>query len=279
LIPRQATPVLFHWPFVKWLSPFLPALILIPFLLLKSNRRAGAWVMLVPFGVVAAVVLAGQLLQLRWLVRGFAMAYSYATMAGQLIPSLMAGGAGEPYLNLIMLASGLCVLCLMTYIIPTWSPLRKFPAVLALFVLPGVVTLYFLQAGDKNNKWSVPLAYAIVPLIMLTSLMLAGKWSRKRWSLVRFSILFLVCNSLLLFGLRLLYTVSFLIRQPLARPQWWSILMPRAASLWQGPTAIFAVVLPFIVTAFLSLFYRERLMAVFKVAPAPQPGQTAGSPP
>jgi hypothetical protein len=270
LSSRQATPIIFPWPFVKGLSLFLPALILVPFLLLKPNRRAGAWVILLPFGLIAAVAWVGQLKSLSWLVRGFSAAYSYHSIAGQLIPPLRAGGSGAPYLNIILLASGLCVLCLMTYAIEAWSSVRKFVAALVLFVLPGVLTLFAFQAGDDINQWAVPLVYSVVPLILLVSFILAAKWCRKRWNLLLFSMLFFCWSFLFIYGLRLLNMGSMLIRYPSMRPQWWNMI-PRVTSLyyWLGPAVLFGVVFPFILTVFLSPLFGNRLKAAFKVVRDP----------
>ena len=46
--PTEAAPVTYHWPWTRGLALFLPAIIILPFLLIKPNRRAAAWLMLIP---------------------------------------------------------------------------------------------------------------------------------------------------------------------------------------------------------------------------------------
>jgi hypothetical protein len=260
---------------VKGLALFLPALILVPFLLLKPNRRVGAWLMLIPFVLVAAAAWVGLLMRLNWLLRYFSMANSYFSYAGLIIPSLRAGSIGEPFLNVMMLASGLCVLFLMTHALPARSRIKRFVAALVLFVLPGALALFFFQRGDEGRLWGAPLAYAFVPLALLVSLMVAGRLSRKHWNPVLFTVLVFILNIVMLYALRILYFGSLMIRQPTVRPQWWSFLMPRMSSVWPGPTVLFIVTFLFILAAFMIPLFRERLKAAFKVMPAPQAEQPA----
>lgn len=68
--------------------------------------------MLAPFLLIAAIVMAEQLAAPNWIVRGFSVAGSYVMYAGQILPSpLRVSGFGEPFLYLILLASGLCAVC------------------------------------------------------------------------------------------------------------------------------------------------------------------------
>jgi len=116
--------------------------------------------MLAPFLLIAAIVMAEQLAAPNWIVRGFSVAGSYVMYAGQILPSpLRVSGFGEPFLYLILLASGLCAVCLMTFAIPAWSSAKKFLGVFALFVLPGMLTLLVFQAADEINRLGMLLAY------------------------------------------------------------------------------------------------------------------------
>lgn len=209
-------------------------------------------------------------MRLNWLMRYFSMANSHFIYAGQIIPSLSSGSIGESFLNLMMLASGLCVLCLMIHALPARSRILRFVTALVLFALPGALTLIFFQSGDEGRRWGAPLVYAFVPLALLVSLVLAGKLSRRHWNPVLFTVLVFILNIVMLYGLRILYFGSLMIRQPTLWPQWWSFLMPRMSAVWPGPTVLFIVTFLFVLAAFLIPLYRERLETAFKVIPASQ---------
>jgi MFS family permease len=237
---------MYHWPFVKVLLPFLPALILLPFLLLKPNRQAKAWLMLVPFGLIAAIVLAGQRIPLSAPADVFAYAYPYV----------------------VMLASSLCIMCLMTYAMPSWSFAKKFLAIPTLSILPGAVILFFAQGVGEALDSVMLAAYGLAPLVLLLSFTLAGRRCRERWRLRRFSLLSLVWTLLLVSALILLL-LGFAIMMRQAPPSGVTLLLQFVISLLVVAVILFIIAFPFVLTAFLSPFYRERLMAAFKVIPAP----------
>jgi len=246
-------------------------LIILPFLAIKPNRRAGIWLMLVPFVLIASILLVNQLKPIGWLSRPIAMSGSYFSYASLIIPALRGSVAVDSNLNLMMLASGLCVLCLMTFAFQGWSFIKKFLLGLALLILPGALTLLVYQSGDEVHSWGLPLAYAFLPFMILAGLAVTGKMARKHWNLVLYTILFFCWNYVFMLALRALYVGSTMIRSPSLRPQWWNMLRPRFATSWQGPTALFVVAFLFVLAAFLIPQYRERMKSVFKVVPAPQP--------
>lgn len=209
--------------------------------------------MLIPFGLVAAIAVAGQLIPLNALASAFAYAYPYA----------------------VMLASSMCMLCLAIYAVPAWSFIRKLLAIPALFILPGLLVLFFSQAEGEIQNWFIPLAYAVAPLILLVSFFLAGRHCRRRWGMGRFSVLVLAWNFLFLFGVMLLFLGYQVMRQPFMRQEWWMILMPFVILLLVAVAVLFAIAFAFILTTFLSPLYRERLIAAFGVVPALQPEQAA----
>jgi hypothetical protein len=268
--PKPAAPATFRWPWTKGVALFLPALILLPFLALKPNRRPGTWLMLIPFVLVAATVLLHQMRPASWLSRALSMANSYFMYAGMIFPALRAASPPEPYLNFMMLASGLCLLCLMLYAFPSWRAIKKLLVGLFLLVLPGVLTLLLHQRGDEGSGWGMPVVYTFLPLCMLVSLALAGRMARKRWNVMLFAVLLFGWNYLLMLALRTLYMGSALIRSPSLRPQWWDLLRPRFTS-WQGPTTLFVIPFLFVLAAFLIPSCREQMKAVFNVVTEPQP--------
>jgi hypothetical protein len=242
LSPGQSTPVIYHRPFVNALSPLLPALILLPFLLLKPNRRAAAWLVVAPFGLVVAIAVAADVMVL----------------------GRSASAPPEVYPYLATLAGSLGMLCLMTYAMPRWSPVTKSLAIPALFVLPGALVLFFGNGGGKIQNWDMPLIYGVAALVLLAGVTLAGRHCRKHWNLRRFSVLFLAWNFLFLFGFLLLLLLAFLVSmQPVPSGQWRQILMVFVVVLLLAEIVSSVLVFPFIVTAFLSPFYRDRLMAAF----------------
>ncbi|MBZ5499619.1 MAG: hypothetical protein LAP85_24740 [Acidobacteriia bacterium] len=273
MTPNQPTPVIYRWPLAKSLALFLPAVVILPFLFVKANRRAGIWLVLVPFALATAVSLVNQVRPISWISRPISYIGSYFVYASQIVPALRASFTGETYLYIIMLASGLCMLCLMAHWLARLSFFKKFLAGLVLLALPGMLTMELYQSADAVSAWGVPIAFLLVSLVVLASLSLTAKMVKKHWNILLFTVLFFCWNFIFLFVLRIAYYVSFIIRQPSVRPQWWNVLMPRLATIWQGPTTFFVLVLLFIVTAFLIPAYRERLRAVFKVAPAPPPEQ------
>jgi len=228
------------------LLPFLPAFILVPFVLLKPNRRPKAWIVLVPFCLIAAVMLAGQQLPVNAIATVFAEAYPFV----------------------VMLASSLCLLCLISYAFPGWSAARKFLAITGLYLLPGMLILFFLYAGSELQSRILASLYGLAPLFLLVSFILSGRRCRNHWHLGRFTLWFLPWNFILLFvGMLLLFGI-LVIMQPMPSP-WWSIVLPLLAITLLFEFILFLIAFPFVLTVFLSPLYRERLMAIFKVEPPP----------
>ncbi len=242
---QQPAPLMVHWPFFKVVYYFLPALILLPFLLLKPNRRLGAWLMLIPFGLIVALAAAGQQITLP----GFGNALAYAF----------------PYIA--MLGSSLCILCLILHAVPAWSFTAKLIAVPALAILPGALILFFSQGDARIEYWFIPAAYAVIPLILLVSFYLAGRLCRKHWGGVRFSLLVFLWNLLFLSGLMLLFAgYQFVrVRELPVDAGWLMILLPLIIRLGTAAIILFIIAFPFILVAFLSPLYRARLKAVFNV--------------
>ena len=231
----------------RLLLPFIPAGVVLPFLLLSSNRRLGAWSMLVPYGLVV----------------GFALLVNVAR-AGRL--ALLAPGIAREYSFAIALASSFCLLALMTYAVPGWSAIKKWLAVPVLFVVPATVVSWSLD--DDGTQ---PLVQACIALSLLISLVLAGRRSRTRWNLGRFTLGFFVWNlisNLVLFaGLRFRMVI-------IGQLQWRMFLALFVPTLVRTTGLLFVIAFPFILTAFLSKLYRERLMAAFGVAPSPPREET-----
>ncbi len=250
---KQATPVFYYWSPAKAVYRLLPALLLLPFLLLKPNRQPKAWVALIPFFAIIALASAGrQIPQV-----SLANAFSY----------------GFPYIA--MLASSLCMLCMIIHALPALSRRGKLLMLLSVFILPGMILLFFSQAEGKLENWYIPAGYAVAPLIMLTSFFLAGRRCRERWGMRRFSLWVVAWSFLFLLAVTVVFFGILILTQNVTVPVWWMLLAPFAALLVAAAATLFAVAFAFILTAFLNPLYRERLMAVFGVVPGPPPVQPA----
>ncbi len=245
--------MIYHWPIVKVLFHFLPALVLLPFLLVKPNRQFRAWIILVPFALITVIALLGQ----------------SSSLLQRLAPLAQAFAEAYPYV--VVLASSLCILCLILYALPGWPLVRKILLIPALYLLPGMLILFFTQADGKIQEWMYPAAYGLAPLILLVSGLLAGRHSRKRWKLWRFSLLFVAWNVFslaIIIGLGLWVAYSSVT---MAEPGFLVLLVPAVTALPMATVILFIITFPFVLTAFLSPLYRERLMAAFEVTPVQAP--------
>ncbi|MBZ5497446.1 MAG: hypothetical protein LAP85_13680 [Acidobacteriia bacterium] len=224
-------------------------LILLPFLLLKPNRQARAWSVLVPFGVIVAIMIAGQWLPSTGLADGFAYMYPY----------------------IVMLASSLGILVLLTYAIPSGSSIARYLVVPALAVLPGVLILLFVQGVGQTESAILLTGYSLVSVVLPLTLFLAGRHCRKRWNLGRFTGSFLRWDFILVSVLSVLLVAGAILMAPPAGHQWWRVVLAFVVLEVFATSLLFALVFPFILTVFLSPLYRERLTAAFKVEPVPRP--------
>jgi hypothetical protein len=251
-------------------------LILLPFLLLKPNRRAGAWIMLAPFGLIAGLALATQLWRPVYLRAGLMGVQACVSRIAQILPApLRTPLPLEPYLAVIAIASGLCALALTVHAAGRWPAKRLIPVSLAAGALPFAATVFLFTTGDDDRRWGALLSGAVLCMILTAGVILTGRLCRKHWQWLRFMVALACWNFVLLFGLNLLYAGSLMIREPSVRSRWWEILFPSFPPFWVGPLALFLVVLTFVLTAFLSPLYRERLRSAFRV-PAPQPPAAEG---
>ncbi len=253
--PKPSAPVVYHWSFAKVLVPFLPLAVLLPFLMLKANRQPSAWLMLIPFCLIGVTAL---MAPIPWMSR----------------LSLLGAGLSDQYSWIVALAGSVCIFFLMTYAVPSWSLAKKLLAVPLLFLLPAVVVLFFLEGYGGLRIWDTALLFALVALILIASLILAGRRCSKNWHLARFSLWFLGWNLLLLFVL-VVCSVGYRYRAALLGTWRWQYPLRFGGTFFLVLTcAMLAVAIPFIVTAFLSPLYRDRLKAAFNVAPPPQPEQS-----
>jgi hypothetical protein len=246
---RQSPPVIYHRSIVRIFFPFLPALVLLPFLLMKPNRQFRAFIILAPSALITVIALIGKSLSQVRLLAPLALAFS------------------EAYPYIAVLASSLCILCLILHWLPGWPLRRKISLIPALYLLPGMLILFITQADAKIQGWIYPAAYGLVSLILLTSGLLAGRYCRKRWKLWRFSLNFFAWNVLFLAILVALAIWVEIRSLEFAELRFLQLLIPAIVVPMMAAGILSIIAFPFILTAFLSPLYRARLMAVFKVTP------------
>lgn len=253
--------MIYHRPITRVFFPFLPALALLPFLLVKPNRQFRAWIILIPFAVIAIIALAGQSLS-------------------QIQPlTLPAQALADSYLYVSVLAGSLCILCLILYALPGWPLLRKILLIPALYLLPGALILFFTQADGQLEEWMYPAGYSLVPVILLASGLLAGRFCRKNWKLWLFSLLFLAGN-VLCTAIIIASILAFEYQSITSNaPRLLAVLMPVIAATVVVAVTLFIIAFPFILTLFRSPLYRERLMAAFHALPTQAPAPSVAPQP
>jgi hypothetical protein len=237
-----------YWPFTRALSPLLPIVILVPFLLLKLNRCAKGLMVLVPFAVVVGLMVGGQFLPGRGIADAFAYMYPF----------------------IVSLAGSLCILILMTGIFPPTSSITRYLILPALFILPGLAVLLVAQGVKRSQDLALVAGYIAIPIVLYLSFLLAGRLCRKRLSLGRFAVI--TFGSMVCLGVvALAVLIGFMVAiGAVPYISFRNLVLP---VLVAGPVlsiSVFIIVFPFLVTAFLGSAYRERVMAVIQpVVPTP----------
>jgi hypothetical protein len=242
---KPTEPVIYHRSIFRLASFFLPTLVLLPFLLLKANRQFKALVVLAPYAFFAIIAFLGKTLP-------------PLQLWGPLDPSL-----SEVYPYIEVLAGSLCILCLILHAMPRWTILKKFILILALYLLPGLLILFITQSGGSSKEWIYPAVYGPIPLALLISGILAGRYCRTRWKLWRFSLVFYAWNALYMAVLVLLGLADAFRTVKIASLRFLELLIPIVAAPIIGSAVLFVITFPFILTIFRSPLYRERLMAAF----------------
>lgn len=259
------TPVTYHWRPVWHVLPFLPYLVLVLLLCLKANRHRAAWAVLVPLGISC-----GALYLVRW---------SLAS------PSH------------IPMATGPAVFCFelaALLVLSHWLRFRRrlFSVLCASAIMAGaglVGWAFSLSLDFSHQGWAaswyvsaISVALAITSAFVLASMIAAGFFCRKRWSPVRFR-LALLC-SMMLVGVPCIFVRwgtlnGFWLSVPAPAQQFLDkivfatdtetsrFLVTAAVRLSTSLLMVlltYVLMLPFLILAFRSPFYRERITAVFR---------------
>jgi hypothetical protein len=251
--------VIVHVPLFSAFAPILPALVLVPFLVLKANRRVQAWAVLIPFLLVFAAAIAVRAVPSRGLDR-------LAAPLAQASPFVVG------------LACSLSVLLLMAHAIPAWSRrVRRF-AVPAFAVLPATLALGIDQAPGGLQNLPGTLLFGAALLLLLGVITISGKRTRRKWEFGRFCLWFLLGSIIVALLATWIVIGYMMISQPSSRPPLYALLLVSTLFPLLIAVVLFVPVLPFMLLAFTNPLHRERVMAVFRAAPeasAPPPATAA----
>jgi hypothetical protein len=246
---KDGTPVAYNWVPVTTLPLLLPWLVLLGLLTLKPNRRAAAWLILLPLGCVVA----------------FASAPS-----GILFP-------GVNFLMDVVTAfgAGLAAVWLLSTYLDQKHRLISFLLILIVFAGFGFFTL--LAQQDRIFATETLVAGLVLfagVLVSSGALSLSGLICRNRNRPVGFYVWILV----LLFAMWFVITMPFFLLAKISSGgtlPWGTFFGPVFIMI----TLNFATMLPFLVLSSASPFFRERLQSLLgmKLETPPPTGLSSGA--
>jgi hypothetical protein len=234
---KQGAPVAYYWVMPSLMPQFLPWLAILALLLLKPNRCASAWWVLIPLGMVAAVACAPQSVR-------------------ELLPS----SQFEMFLEWIgALGFGLAAVWLVSSYLG-WK--HRMLAFLGILVAQGVFSslAYVVRQGWEglgSETFALGVVLLLSALVISAALSLAGLMCRGRYGGLRLSMWLLAALVVAWLVVIVPFSIIAMIASGGNFPALqFLISVPVAAGI------IFGVLLPFLVLAFANGFYRERLQAL-----------------
>jgi hypothetical protein len=248
--PKQGAPVVYDWVMPSLMPQVLPWLAILALLMLKPNRFASAWLVMVPCGCVAGLACAPQ----SWL---------------ELLPSAQF----EIFLELIgALGFGLAALWLLSSYLRWKHRLLTFLGMLlaqaGFSLLAFAVRQGWEDAGLEALQVGIFLGASV--LVISLALTLAGLVCRGRYGWLRLSLWMmaaLVVVWLLVIGPFFIFAmISSGGNVPL-------VALFGIVGVAAGIT--FGVLLPFLVLSFANGFYRERLKGLLHLGGAASPPMIA----
>ena len=245
-----------EWKLAWSLLRGLPWVVVLGVLLLGPNRSRRAWMVLVPFISVLAVL--GVIRRL----------LGYSTQSG-MDPLMDIGG---------MLSGTLAVIWLQSYVFGQFRAWRSVLTTLLLVVGMGIVGAVALNGwgfGGGRTAIETLVIYLLVSLIALGALTVSGRrWRKHPRGCWGYGIRFLLWGVASGMALSLVF---FLILVALGEgpSSWWGFVpqLLLIGGILGAATA--AVTLPFVVLAFTSAFWRARFEAVFPPV-MPEPAYVEG---
>lgn len=239
---KEGAPVEYEWVMPNPAPVLIPWLAILGLLVLKPNRSASAWLVLIPLAVVLVV----------------------SSMVSPLMPS----PAGFLVDAIAALAFGLSAVWLMPGFVRQSHRFLTFLAVL--LVAAGFSAVAYFSRLDWGGSSPEGFAFAIMlamgVLISAASVIMAGLICRSRYRPLG---LYLWAYAMMVVAWFVIATPFFLIALASSggRLNWTELFLPVLAVA----SANFAILLPFLFLSSASPFYRERLKALLHVKPEPPP--------
>jgi len=245
--PKDSDAAVCEWKWYYGASALaLWAVLVLAIVLVKANRNPQALFVLVPLAVEIAV----------WSVVKKIIPFPYLSTGTQAVYSLMVG---------------VTVLWLLSHWLGNRNRFVAFLLALVIMAVAGAagVISYNEYSGETLSS---TIGCAILALMMLFAFVLTGWWCRKRYSGLRFTLWLGVWNVVVFLGTSIVVFVGTGILRGI--PEWWS-------ELWFVMTSIvliealicggcvYAIVLPFMILAMRSSFYRQRFYACLHLKSMP----------
>ncbi len=242
---REGSPISYNWVLPGFAPLLLPWLAILVLLLLKSNRRASAWLILVPLGLVTAVTLAP-------------------------LPILPSGT--EVFLDVIgALALGLAGVWLLSNHLRRDHRLLTFVCVAPVLACFSILGFTCRQGADwlSQETAGAVIALGLASLVIALAMTVTGWFLRSRYRpvalylglLVGLAVFWLLCATPFFFFAEL---------SSGGKIPWSEFFVPMLVVV----AVTFVTLLPFVVLSSANRFFRERLMALLNVVrevPSPAP--------
>ena len=236
----------YDWVMPSLMPQFLPWLAILGLLLLRPNRCASAWWVLIPLSMVAAVACAPQSVR-------------------ELLPS----SQFEMFLEWISaLGFGLAAVWLLSSYLG-WK--HRMLAFLGILVPQAVFSslAYVVRQGWEGigaDTFALGMVLTVSALVIAMAVSVAGLMCRGRFGWIRVSLWLMAALLVAWLVVIGLFCVIAMVASGGGAPVLQVLIsVPLAAGI------LFAVLLPFLVLSFINGFYRERLKALLHLDRVPAP--------
>jgi len=248
--PREGTPVVTHWSVILHVMPFLPWLVLAPFLFLHPNRNRQAWAVLIP----VAVILGGLFL------------------LGGVLSTLAPDGIGVLFPVPFGLVLGLAIIWLFSYRMQNRN--RAGTLFFAAMLLAGAGVLTALAAGTGAFMFVHLIIHGAATVIFMLAFTGAASWCRRRFTTSRFIGALALCLILAtaVVSLPFILLAIFSVLLSLGEP---AVILSAIGGMLVGSLVVgivlLAMLVPFLVLSTVNQLYRQRFLRVFRL-----PGMNTG---
>jgi hypothetical protein len=241
--PKESDVAVCKWKWYYGASALmLWAVLVLAIVLVKANRNPQALFVLVPLAVEIAV----------WSVVKKIIPHAYLSTGTQAVYSLLVG---------------VTILWLLSHWLGNRNRFVVFLLALVIMAVAGAAGAisYTEYSGETLSS---TIGCAILALMMLFAFVLTGWWCRKRYSGLRFTLWLGVWNAVVFLGTFIVVLVGTGILRGI--PEWWSELwfVMMSIVLIQALIVggcVYAIVLPFMILALRSSFYRQRFYACLRL--------------